>query len=278
MNPHPRNLLLQNQVFISVKTTFKNHQKRLQPVISTWYQLARDHTYFFTDQSDRQIETQLNPGHLVVTQCGSSHSRQDLCCKMGSEFDAFLESRKKWFCHFDDDNYVNVPALVQKLSQFDHKQDWYLGKPSLPEPLEILDRDHNNHQQSVKFWFATGGAGFCLSQSLASKLMPLIGGGKFESVGDKIRLPDDVTMGYAIEHLLGVPLTTISEFHSHMEPHRWITDDTLAQGISFSYSSKQDQPDQSNVLTIEHGFSTEEDPTRFRSLHCQLFPNFSWCP
>ena len=54
-------------------------------------------------------------------------------------------------------------------------------------------------QQSVKFWFATGGAGFCLSQSLASKLMPLIGGGKFESVGDKIRLPDDVTMGYAIE-------------------------------------------------------------------------------
>ena len=95
MNPHPRNLLLQNQVFISVKTTFKNHQKRLQPVISTWYQLARDHTYFFTDQSDRQIETQLSPGHLVVTQCGSSHSRQDLCCKMGSEFDAFLESRKK---------------------------------------------------------------------------------------------------------------------------------------------------------------------------------------
>ena len=47
-----------------------------------------------------------------------------------------------------------------------------------------------------------------------------------------------------------------------MEPHRWITDDTLAQGISFSYSSKQDQPDQSNVLTIERGFSTEEDPTR----------------
>ena len=52
----------------------------------------------------------------------------------------------RWFCHFDDDNYVNVPTLVQKLSQFDARQDWYLGKPSLPEPLEILDRDRNNHQ------------------------------------------------------------------------------------------------------------------------------------
>ena len=50
----------------------------------------------------------------------------------------------RWFCHFDDDNYVNVPALVRKLKQFDHNKDWYLGKPSIPEPLEIMDREHNN--------------------------------------------------------------------------------------------------------------------------------------
>ena len=48
----------------------------------------------------------------------------------------------RWFCHFDDDNYVNVPRLVETLDQFDPRQDWYLGKPSLPEPLEIPgDRD-----------------------------------------------------------------------------------------------------------------------------------------
>ena len=58
----------------------------------------------------------------------------------------------RWFCHFDDDNYVNVPRLVDKLSQFDHRKDWYLGKPSLPEPLEILDRD-NNHQQVCNLQF-----------------------------------------------------------------------------------------------------------------------------
>ena len=50
----------------------------------------------------------------------------------------------RWFCHFDDDNYVNVPALVRKLKQYDHNKDWYLGKPSIPEPLEIMDREHNN--------------------------------------------------------------------------------------------------------------------------------------
>ena len=94
---HPKNLkkLASSDVFISVKTTHKNHQSRLNSVIQTWYQLARDHTYFFTDGRDSNIEAKVNPGHLVVTQCGDSHSRQDLCCKMGVEFDAFLESNKK---------------------------------------------------------------------------------------------------------------------------------------------------------------------------------------
>lgn len=67
--------------------------------------------------------------------------------------------RCRWFCHFDDDNYVNVPRLVEKLSEFDHRQDWYLGKPSLPEPLEILDRDNHHHQvwllaKNDAFWHA----------------------------------------------------------------------------------------------------------------------------
>ena len=34
-------------------------------------------------------------GHLKVTECSSSHSRQALCCKMAAEFDAFLDSGKK---------------------------------------------------------------------------------------------------------------------------------------------------------------------------------------
>ena len=43
----------------------------------------------------------------------------------------------RWFCHFDDDNYVNVQSLLSLLSQYDEQRDWYLGKPSIKAPLEL---------------------------------------------------------------------------------------------------------------------------------------------
>lgn len=43
----------------------------------------------------------------------------------------------RWFCHFDDDNYVNVPRLVKLLDEYSPSVDWYLGKPSISSPLEI---------------------------------------------------------------------------------------------------------------------------------------------
>lgn len=262
----------QEDLFISLKTSKQFHESRLAVVIKTWFQLARDQIWFFSDAEDAHVQEKTN-GHLRVTNCTSSHSRQALCCKMAAEFDAFLDSGKRWFCHFDDDNFVNVPALLRKLRQFDHREDWYLGKPSIPEPLEILDRD--NMQRKIKFWFATGGAGFCLSRSLAVRMLPVAGGGKFESVGDKIRLPDDVTMGYIADHVLRTPLTVVKEFHSHLEPQRFLsTERDFDDQISFSYSKYGAEM---NVIEIK-GFSKEEDPTRFMSLHCNLFPNFSWCP
>ena len=41
----------------------------------------------------------------------------------------------------DDDTYVNVPQLLQLLQEYNHQEDWYLGKPSLQYPIEIMDRD-----------------------------------------------------------------------------------------------------------------------------------------
>ena len=96
--------------------------------------------------------------------------------------------------------------------------------------------------------------------------------GKFASLADKMRLPDDVTMGYVVELLAGVAMTKVTEFHSHLEPLRLVTD--LKKQISFSYSSYGSEM---NVVEVE-GFSEEEDPTRFRSIHCHLFPQVRWCP
>ncbi|XP_076324704.1 fringe glycosyltransferase-like [Tachypleus tridentatus] len=258
-------------VFISIKTTKSFHQSRLIWIFKTWFVLAKEQTYFFTDGDDPDIQSKTG-GHLVNTNCSSSHNRKSLCCKMSVEFDRFLESQKKWFCHFDDDNYVNVPRLVKLLQMYNPQEDWYLGKPSIRAPLEILSRE--NTQQKIAFWFATGGAGFCISKALALKMMPIASGGKFMSVCEKIRLPDDVSVGYIIEHVLRKKLTVVEHFHSHLETMKFIKSSSFSDQITFSYSKFGSEM---NVLTIE-GFDLKIDPTRFISLHCHLFPSFDFCP
>ncbi|XP_043252350.1 fringe glycosyltransferase [Colletes gigas] len=273
MAPSSTNL---DDVFISVKTTKHYHHSRLPVIISTWFQFAKDQTWFFTDRDDPYFQNQTN-GHMINTKCSSSHNRRALCCKMSVEFDRFLDSGRKWFCHFDDDNYVNVPRLLKLLDNYNPREDWYLGRPSIPAPLVITKQgpEPSKRLQKVKFWFATGGAGFCISKALALKMTPLAGGGKFITVGDRIRLPDDVTMGYIIEYLLKKQLTVVEQFHSHLEPMKFLNKDTFADQVSFSYS--KGSRDEWNILKID-GFDMMDDPKRFRSIHCHLFPHVPNCP
>lgn len=259
-------------LFISVKTTQHYHNLRLSIIIKTWFRLAKNQTWFFTDTDDVILQTKTN-GHMVNTNCSPTHSRKALCCKMSVEFDTFLESDKDWFCHFDDDNYVNVPRLVRFLADYNSQEDWYFGKTSIPAPVHIYQG--KKHTRNISFWFATGGAGFCLSRALAFKMMPFASRGRFVRTCEKIRLPDDVTMGYIIEHLLSKPLTVIDLFHSHLEPMKFLRTDTLHDQISFSYHQLNNE--WINVLKID-GFDIKYDPSRFLSLHCFLFPYFSFCP
>lgn len=265
-----------DDVFISVKTTKHYHHSRLPVIIGTWFQFARDQTWFFTDRDDPHFQNQTN-GHMINTKCSSSHNRRALCCKMSVEFDRFLDSGRKWFCHFDDDNYVNVPRLLKLLDNYSPREDWYLGRPSIPAPLEIVRQspEPSKRPQKVKFWFATGGAGFCISRALALKMTPVAGGGKFITVGDRIRLPDDVTMGYIIEYLLKKQLTVVEQFHSHLEPMKFLNKDTFQEQVSFSYS--KGPRDEWNILKID-GFDVKDDPKRFKSIHCHLFPYVASCP
>lgn len=54
----------------------------------------------------------------------------------------------RWFCHVDDDNYVNVRTLVKFLSRYPHTQDMYVGKPSLDRPIEATERLGDNKMVS----------------------------------------------------------------------------------------------------------------------------------
>lgn len=48
----------------------------------------------------------------------------------------------------DDDNYVNVRALLRLLASYPHTQDVYIGKPSLDRPIQATERVSENKMVS----------------------------------------------------------------------------------------------------------------------------------
>lgn len=269
-----QDLLILEDIFIAVKTTRKYHTSRLELLIKTWISQAKEHTFIFTDSDDKQLQMKTGT-NLINTNCSAAHTRQALCCKMSVEYDKFIESQKKWFCHMDDDNYVILPSLLQLLSSYHHSQDVYLGRASLDHPIEAAERVRNDGSVSVKFWFATGGAGFCISRGLALKMSPWASLGNFISTAEKIRLPDDCTIGYIIEALLEVTLTHSNLFHSHLENLQRLPTDTVLEQVTLSYGGFDNRK---NVVSIVGGFSLAEDPTRFQTIHCLLYADTDWCP
>ena len=259
-----------DDIFISVKTTKKFHQSRVVPILDTWYKSARESTWFFSDTVDEDISERISQGHFIKTSCPSDHSRQSLCCKMQVEIETFLlETDRKWFCHVDDDNYVNVPRLRHTLAKFNPNQDWYLGKVSISKPLQIYDK---SQQKEVEFVFGTGGAGFCLSRTVVERIGALKE--TLSEIGDIIGLPDDVTIGYLVTLRLGVPLTELKEFHSHLEALSRLdtAKNILKQQITFSYGKYEDGA--RNYVRLKE-LELDQDQTTFYTLHCVLFDQCS---
>ncbi|XP_062858874.1 beta-1,3-N-acetylglucosaminyltransferase radical fringe [Trichomycterus rosablanca] len=269
-----REALELKDIFIAVKTTRKYHKSRLQLLFQTWVSKAKEQTFIFTDGEDKELRQKAG-GNVINTNCSAAHTRQALCCKMSVEYDKFIESQKKWFCHVDDDNYVILPSLQRLLSSYSHTQDVYLGRPSLDHPIEAAERVKSDGSTSVKFWFATGGAGFCISRGLALKMSPWASLGNFITTAEKIRLPDDCTIGYIIEALLEVSLTHTHLFHSHLENLQRMPADDILNQVTLSYGGFENRR---NVVPIAGMFSLAEDPSRFKTVHCLLYPETDWCP
>jgi fringe protein len=269
-------------VFIGVTTTGRYHKSRLDPILETWHPGLADRTWFFTDTLDPELAAAVGESHLLVLpHCGSDHSRDALACKMEAQLAAFLnsppaadpggQSPAAWFCHVDDDNYVNRRTLAGLLGRRNgHTEDWYLGKASVPEPLE-LPQISASPAPVRRFWFATGGAGFCLSRHLAERMRPWIVEGRFRQLAKAIRLPDDVTVGYLVEVLLGGRLTHVAALHSHLEPLQGLGPPEVAAAITLSYGRYEDTGAE-NVVAVEGEGEGKEDRTRFRAVHCRLRP------
>ncbi|GJQ75753.1 fng [Trypoxylus dichotomus] len=119
-----------NDVFISVKTTKLYHRQRLPIILKTWFQLAKAQTWFFTDTNDPEFQKQTN-GHMINTNCSSSHYRKALCCKMSVEFDTFLETDKKIIVALRSLMAV-VPAQLEGLNEQTFGLNLMLLHASLP--------------------------------------------------------------------------------------------------------------------------------------------------
>ncbi|XP_059969040.1 beta-1,3-N-acetylglucosaminyltransferase manic fringe isoform X1 [Mesoplodon densirostris] len=266
--------LQMHDVFIAVKTTRAFHRSRLELLLDTWVSRTREQTFIFTDSLDEGLQERLG-SHLVVTNCSAEHSHPALSCKMAAEFDAFLASGLRWFCHVDDDNYLNPRALLKLLKTFPWTRDVYIGRPSLNRPIHASEPQPNNRTRLVQFWFATGGAGFCINRKLALKMAPWASGPRFVDTSALIRLPDDCTVGYIVECKLGGHLQPSPLFHSHLETLQLLGAAQLPKQVTLSYGVFEGKL---NVIKLHGPFSPEEDSSRFRSLHCLLYPDTPWCP
>ncbi|XP_051549060.1 beta-1,3-N-acetylglucosaminyltransferase manic fringe-like [Myxocyprinus asiaticus] len=269
----PKSPLELNDIFIAVKTTGRFHKTRLALLLETWITRTKDHTYIFTDTPDEDISSE--GFNIVVTGCSPEHSHQALSCKMAAEYDHFMASDKKWLCHVDDDNYLNPGALLSVLSAFPTDSDIYVGKPSLDRPMKAQELLEGNKMRAVHFWFATGGAGFCLSRKLAEKMAPWASGPRFEQTSAVIMLPDDCTVGFIVERRLGVSMVHSRMFHSHLENLLLLSPSDIPKQVTLSYGWFENKM---NSVELRGFFTKEEDPSRFRTVHCLLYPTTSWCP
>ncbi|GMT14246.1 hypothetical protein PFISCL1PPCAC_5543, partial [Pristionchus fissidentatus] len=182
-----------SKLIITVKTSSVYYKTRLRYILETWFNLAPNYIYFVSDKLDPRLPIDLG-NHFIYTKCGVTHQRSTLVCKLSVELEMFFQAKADWSCHFDDDNYVNIPNLINFLSDFNPDIPHYIGRISVGRRIKVIYRN-----QTIGFTFGTGGAGFCLSRWVVSKLFELAKNNiTLLNVSNEIGTPDDVTLGFMI--------------------------------------------------------------------------------
>uniref|UniRef100_A0AC35GUT2 Fringe n=1 Tax=Panagrolaimus sp. PS1159 TaxID=55785 RepID=A0AC35GUT2_9BILA len=146
--------------------------------------------YFITDSYDPVLQEKVK-GNLINTTCGNGYDFASVGCKLNQELHVMLKKDAKWSCHFDDDNYVNVPILKQILYNFNPNTPYYLGRTATNEPSARNGR---------MFWFAVGGAGFCISNAALQIIKPsILKDEVYEDFAKHDNMPDDMAVGYMMD-------------------------------------------------------------------------------
>lgn len=256
-----------------IRTNSHFYQKRLIYHLQTWIALIIGDVFFVSNQ----LLPNISSTHLMLTEktCGSdAHTMSVLCCKTAHDFLLYQRhlSTYQWFCHFDDDQYVNIKKLEEYLSQFDFTKPYYIGKNSWLKPLERTKEPY-----PYSFWFATLGAGVCLSQRTLVLLQPYIQNvSQFVDGCIRENYHDDIYLGFLLNGYLNITLTRSERFHSHLEKtfyenrSRFLK--TFVNEITFGFRFPDRYP-----YFLPELYRKNLDPYRIRTLHCFLYPEINEC-
>ncbi|CAF1064878.1 unnamed protein product [Rotaria sordida] len=261
------------RIMYVVRTVSKYYSTRLIYLLQTWIPLVQEHVFFVSDI----LLPNITQTHIIPTEktCGlSSHSVRSLCCQTIHDFILYRRhaSNYDWLCHIDDDQYVHVDNLRKYLSTLDFHRPYYIGRNSWSTTFKRTKNPYPYH-----FWFATLGAGVCLSKGILH-LLDFHTQTASQFINGCIReyYPDDIYLGFLISNHLNVSLTKNLRFHSHLE--RSLFDDkhsfikTFHQQITFGFGLPHVVP-----RFLPYLFPKNIDPFRMRTLHCLLYTQLEDC-
>ncbi|CAF1256121.1 unnamed protein product [Adineta steineri] len=262
-----------NRIIYVIRTGSRFYQKRLIYLLQTWISLVNKDAFFITDK----LLPNISQEHTILTEkaCGSdAHSMSILCCKTAHDFLVFHHyiSEYDWFCHFDDDQYVNVNKLNEYLSTLDSNKPYYIGRTSWPNALQ-----RSKEPFPSPFWFATLGAGVCLSKQTIHLLKPYTQTTS-EFVDGCIRenYHDDIYLGFLLSAYLNITLTKTDRFHSHLEKSFYSNKQTFLRTFTNQITFGFRTPDRYPYF-LPQFYRSYLDPYRMRTLHCLLYTQINEC-
>jgi fringe protein len=254
-----------HDILLVIRTSKNTQSTRIPVIINTWFKFSPETTYITTNGDINFLYLQLSKQYhhqIYSTKCNQAHTIRDLCCHSASEFNIYFQNKNqyKWLCRFDDDQYVNVPLLIDYLKQFSpDKQSLYIGKPSLKYP---------KHGHGIKFWFATYGGGVCFSQLLLQIIRNDIQpNNKFMEGCILTNYPDDTHIAYILRKNYNINLTIANNFHHHIEENLFtnLTNPlNIDQAITLGFKGNNVP----RFLPI-----INNDRYRMQTLHCLLYPD-----
>ncbi|OQV14887.1 hypothetical protein BV898_10919 [Hypsibius exemplaris] len=216
-----------------------------------------------------------------ATFCGQKHNGVSLTCKMQEELRLYYKTppqmRSKWFCHFDDDVYVNIFNLIKALKQLGdpEKKALYVGKKAafLPHGMNITYGLSSSEERWRSLVWAVGPA-VCLSSRLMNMMQSVLEQDDHpanilaaarrldETVGD------DILVAIFITEHLRIPLTNVERMYSVFDKLNTLGTPDLEAAVVLTQSKENffHLPDDKPVAFSPSGSLQ----TKFSGLHRHL--------